>query len=69
MNIDDVSMTACPACKKVGRLFIEYRSEFVPKKLGTWSLAGTTDKAVGTFVDWPYLVCGACGIEGRGKYE
>lgn len=62
MTQPDVSDTACPACG-VKALAIETRLEAKPT--GTYSLAGAQTKVAA--VEWPWLMCGSCGAEARGK--
>ena len=56
--------TPCPACGAVA-LRVEQRLEAKP--IGTWSLAGSQMKVFAGY--WPWLVCGACGVEARGEID
>ncbi len=53
----------CPACG--GALLIEKR--LTAKELGTYSIAGASDKILATEVPW--IVCNDCGVEAEGKFE
>lgn len=67
MDLPDLSGSTCRYCGVTGKIRIEYREKFIPKPLGTWSLAGQTMKLTGTMVDWPWAICDACGHESEGK--
>jgi uncharacterized Zn finger protein len=60
----DASDTPCPGC---GALALVIEEKFEAKPLGTYSIAGVQDKAVGTM--WPWIRCTNCGITARGKLE
>lgn len=57
-----VEDTPCPRCGQK-TLRIEWRLEVKP--IGSFSLSGQQMKA--SALEWPWLVCGNCGVEGRGK--
>jgi hypothetical protein len=50
----------CRYCGHVG-LVPHWRSKFVAKPLGTWSLAGAQLKANGWLIAWPWVSCPGCG--------
>ncbi len=58
--------TPCPGCGEFG-LFIELRDRFFARPLGSFSLAGMQVKASAVKTQWPYLVCGECGISAPAK--
>lgn len=66
-ELPDLSAAECKYCNTVGKIRIEWRERFVPKPMGTWSLAGQQMKMTGTMVNWPYAICDACGHESEGK--
>lgn len=58
----------CRACGRVGGLRIETREEMVclPPPDGT-AFAGVMTKYAARTVAWPWMVCGLCGAECKGK--
>lgn len=56
----------CGACG-AKELRIEYRETLQVRPLGTFSLSGSQMKFSGNMVRWPWVVCKACGAEGKGK--
>jgi hypothetical protein len=56
--------TPCPNCGAT-ELRIEHRLQARP--IGSFSLSGVQTKV--TAREWPWLVCGACGVEAPGKPE
>lgn len=68
---DDTTSLALAPCRDCGAygLHITYRWEFVPKPLGSYSIAGAATKFVGTELWWPYAVCPTCHAESRSKIE
>lgn len=62
----------CPECgKQELREIARPGSRISAKKLGTHSLSGTMMKVSATeaWVNWPYVLCSACGFEKAGKIE
>jgi len=59
-----VEETPCPGC---GALALRIEERLEAKPLGTFSLAGQQLKASAWL--WPWLVCGACGIQARAKFD
>ena len=61
----------CVYCHHQGAVRFEWREELVPREVGTFTLAGTTPKAVARMVPWPWAVCrrelGGCGRQSRGR--
>jgi hypothetical protein len=58
-----MNLPPCPVCS--GTLRIEKRLK--AKKLGTYAIAGASDKILATEIPW--IVCSYCGIEAEGKFE
>lgn len=58
----------CPACGATA-LRIEWRTRVVASPIGTFALAGQQVKAPAKTEPWPWVRCGACGIEAEGSRD
>lgn len=56
------TLPPCPSCKQ-DTLTVTWK--FAPKPIGTYSIAGAQSKVAAEQV--PYLVCGNCDFEEKGK--
>lgn len=61
-----VAATACPGCEQKA-LRVELRPELQARPIGSFSLAGQQMKFSAVKAQVPWLVCGNCGAEARGK--
>lgn len=57
------------ACRHCGAtaLTIEWRPDFQVAEVGSFALSGHQMKFSATHRLWPWMVCGGCGAESRGK--
>lgn len=60
-----ITRKPCPQCGEVGYLYITNR--FIAKPLGTWSLAGTMAKTMGSMK--PVLKCHNCSLDLVGEFD
>jgi ribosomal protein S27AE len=64
-----VELLADKACTECGAhaYWIDMRETMIAKPLGSFSLPGNQVKFSAMLKPWPWIVCGNCGFEERGK--
>lgn len=68
----DLTRATCAKCGALGQLRLELRPLAKPRFVAQrdFSLAGTSMKVSAVkVVEWPWMVCGACGRSSEGKFE